>query len=88
MPPLSRRLQAVVKIKPAIYHDTFCPNERYILFFPRICFLLFHAVYSSPVCLFSELLYRSALHDILLLRVTLLFVSSMILYFLWLSKWG
>jgi hypothetical protein len=45
-----------VRIKPAIYHDIFCPNERYILFLPRFCFLLFHVLYSSPVFIFPSCL--------------------------------
>jgi hypothetical protein len=56
MPPLSRRLQAVVKIKPAIYHDTFCPTERYILFLSRFCFLLSQPFYCTHLLVFTEML--------------------------------
>lgn len=76
MPALSRPPAGGVRIKPAIYHDTFCPNERYILFLPRTCFLLFQTLDSSPVFIFFRVALSSVLHDILFLRGTLfLFLS-------------
>jgi len=70
-----------VRLKPAIYHDTFCPIERYILYLPRFCFLLFHALDFTEFLIFTTMpsafkmgvKKRSALHESLVLPSRFIF---------------
>jgi hypothetical protein len=54
-PALSRRLQAVLETIAWTYHDFILEFKSSTLFIsPRLCFLLFHALYSSPVFIFPN----------------------------------
>ena len=65
MPPLSRPLQHGVR-KDSLYLPRFFSRTQVqSLFLPRLCFLLFYALYSSPILFFAESL-ACFLHDTLL----------------------
>jgi len=76
MPRWSRQEQHGVRKDSLNLTRFYARLQAQFLIFSRLCFLLFHALYSSAVFIFSESLSPLALHDILFLARYFIFVLS------------